>query len=97
MQMIPLLIRLKEESDKAGLKLNIKKTKIMAFSPIPSWQREGEKVEAVTDFPFLVSRITVDGDCSHELIRYLFLGMTKLWKSYGKARQHVKKQRHLFA
>ena len=60
-----LLIRVKEESEKAGLKLTIKKTKILASSPITSWQIDGEKVEAVTDFLFLGSKITVDGDCSH--------------------------------
>ena len=69
-----LLMRVKEESEKAGLKLNIQKTKIIASSPITSWQIEGEKVEAVTDFIFLGSRITVDSDCSHELKRHLLLG-----------------------
>ena len=59
----------KEESQKAGLKLNIKKTKIMASGPITSWQVEGENVEAVTDFLFWGSKITVDGDCSHEIKR----------------------------
>ena len=62
-----LLIRVKEESEKAGLKLNIKKTKIMESGPTTSWQREGEKVEAVTDFLFLGSKITADGNCSHEM------------------------------
>ena len=69
-----LLMRLKEESEKAGLKLNIQKKKIMASSPITSWQIEGERVEAVTDFIFLGSKITVDGDCSYEIKRYLLLG-----------------------
>ena len=69
-----LLMRVKEESEKAGLKLNIQKTKIIASSPITSWQIEGEKVEAVTDFIFLGSRITVDRDCSYEIKRYLLLG-----------------------
>ena len=70
-----LLMRVKEESENAGLKVNIKKkTKIIAFGPITSCQIEGEKVEAVTDFLFLGSRITVDSDCSHETIRHLFLG-----------------------
>ena len=69
-----LLIRVKEESEKAGLKLNIQKTKIMASSPITSWQIEGEKEEAVTDFLFLGSKITTDGDCSHEIKRCLLLG-----------------------
>ena len=62
-----LLMKMKKESEKAGLKLNIKKTKIMASSPIFSWQIEGENVEAVTDFIFLGSKITVDSDCSHEI------------------------------
>ena len=61
-----LLVRVKKESKKAGLKLSIQKTKIMASSPITSWQIEGEKVETVTDFIFLGSKITVDGDCSHK-------------------------------
>ena len=58
-------MRVKQESEKAGLKVNVQKTKIMASSPITSWQIEGEKVETVTDFIFLGSKITVDGDCSH--------------------------------
>ena len=69
-----LLMRVKEESEKAGLKLNIKKTKVMASGPIISWQIEQEKVEAVTDFIFLGSKITVDGDSSHEIKRHLLLG-----------------------
>ena len=69
-----LLIRVKEESEKVGLKFNIPKTKIMASGPVTSWQIEGEKVEAVTDFISLGSRITVDGDCSHEIKRHLLLG-----------------------
>ena len=64
----------KEESEKAGLKLNIQKTMIMAFSPITSWQIDGEKVEAVTDFIFLGSKITADNDCSHEIKGHLLLG-----------------------
>ena len=64
-----LLMRVKEESERAGLKLNINKTKIMASGPITSWQIEGEKVDVVTDFLFLGSKITVDGDCSHEIRR----------------------------
>ena len=64
----------KEESEKAGLKLNIQKTKIMASGPITSWQTEGGKVEAVTEFPFLGSKISADGDCSHEIKRGLVLG-----------------------
>ena len=66
-----LLKRVKEESEKAGLKLNIPKTKIMASSPTTSWQIEGEKMETVTDFIFLGSKITADGDCSHEIERCL--------------------------
>ena len=69
-----LLMRVKEESKKAGLKFNIQKTKIMASSPISSWQTEGEKVEVVTDFIFLGSKITVDSDCSQEIKRPLLLG-----------------------
>ena len=65
---------MKEESEKAGLKLNIPKSKIMASGPITSWQIEREKVEAVTDFIFLGSKITADGDCSHEIKRCLLLG-----------------------
>ena len=64
----------KEESEKAGLKLNIQKMKIMASSPITSWQRDGETMETVTDFIFLDSKITADGDCSQEIKRYLLLG-----------------------
>ena len=76
-----LLKKVKEESEKAGLTLNIQKTKIMASSPITSWQIDGETMETVTDFTFLGSKITADGDCSHEIKRRLFLGrktMTKL-------------------
>ena len=61
------MIKVKEESEKVGLKLNIQKTKIMAYGPITSWQIEGEKVEAVTDFLFLGSKMTAHGDCSHEI------------------------------
>ena len=68
------LLRVKEESEKAGLKLNIHKMKIMASSPITFWQIEGEKVETVTDFIFLGSKTTADGDCSHEIKRRLLLG-----------------------
>ena len=66
-----LLMKLKEESEKAGLELSVQKTKIMASGPITSWQIEGEKVEAVTDFIFLDSKITADGDCSHEIEKTL--------------------------
>ena len=87
-----LLMRVKEESEKAGLKLNIKETKIMASGPIISWQIEGEKVEAVTDFLFLGSKITADGDCSHEIRRQLLLGRKAMTDLDG-----VKKQRYHFA
>ena len=66
--------KMKEESEKAGLKLNIQKTKIMALEPITSWQINGETIEIVTDFIFLGSKITVDGDCSHEIKRHLLFG-----------------------
>ena len=69
-----LLMKVKEESEKAGLKLNIQKTKIMASSPITSWQIDGETMKTVTDFIFLGSQITADGDCSHEIKRNLLLG-----------------------
>ena len=69
-----LLMKVKEESEKVGLKLNIQKTKIMASGPITSWQIDGETVETVTDFMFLGSKITADGDCSHEIKRRLLLG-----------------------
>ena len=68
------LMKVKEESEKAGLKLNIQKTKIMASSPITSWQTDGETIEIVTDFIFLGSKITVHGDCSHKIERHLLLG-----------------------
>ena len=75
-----LFLRVKEQSEKAGLKLNIEKTKIMASGPITSWQIDGEKVETMTDFIFLGSRITEDGDCSHEIKRHLLLGK-RLWQN----------------
>ena len=68
------LIKVKEESEKVGLKLNIQKTKTMAFGPIASWQIDGETVETVADFIFLGPKITADGDCSHEIKRQLLLG-----------------------
>ena len=68
-----LLMKVKEESEKIGLKLNIQKTKIMTSSPITTWQIDGKKVETVTDFIFLSSKITADGDCSHEIERRLLL------------------------
>ena len=88
-----LLMKVKERSKKVGLKLNIQKTKIMASSPITLWQIEGGKVEAVTDFIFLGSKITADSDCSHEIKRCLLLGK----KVNVQPRQHIKKQKHCFA
>ena len=73
-----LLMKVKEESEKVGLKLNIRKTKIMASGPITSWQRDGDMVETVSDFIFLGSKITADGDCSHEIKRCLLLGRRTL-------------------
>ena len=73
-QLKSLLMKVKEESEKVGLKLNIQKTKIMAFSPITSWKIDGETMETVTDFVFLVSKFTADSDCSHEIRRHLLLG-----------------------
>ena len=69
-----LLMKVKLESEKVGLKLNIQKTKIMASGPISSWEIDGETVETVSDFIFLGSKITADGDCSHEIKRHLLLG-----------------------
>ena len=86
-----LLMKVKE-SEKAGLKLNIQKTKIMASSPITSWQIDGETMETLRHFIFLGSKITADGDCSHEIKRHLLLGR----KSYDQPRQHIQKQRHYF-
>ena len=84
-----LLMKVKEESEKVGLKLNIQKTKIMTSGPITSWQIDGATMETVTDFIFLDSKITSDGDCSHEI------KMIAPWKkSYNQPRQHIKKQRH---
>ena len=85
-----LLMRVKEESEKAVLKLNIQKTKMMATGPITSWQIKGEKVGPVTDFIFLGSKITADHDCSHEIKIHVLLGE----KSYDKPRQYVEKQTH---
>ena len=73
-----LLMKVKEESEKAGLKLNIQKTKIMASGPITSWQIDGETMETVTDFIFLGSKITADGDCSHEIKKHVLHGRKAL-------------------
>ena len=83
-----LLMEVKEESEKVGLKLNIQKTKIMASGPITSWQIDGETMETVTDFIFWGSKITADGDCSHEIKT-----LAPWKKSYDQPRQHIKKQR----
>ena len=82
-------MKVKEESEKVGLKLNIQKTKIMAPSPITSWQIDGETMKAARDFIFLGSKITADGECSKEIKT---LAPSK--KSYDQPRQHIKKQRH---
>ena len=82
-------MKVKEESEKVGLKLNIQQTKIMTSGPITSWQIDGETVETVADFILGDSKITADGDCSHEIKR------RAPWKeSYDQPRQHIKKQRH---
>ena len=88
-----LWIKVKEESEKAGLKLSTQNTKIRASSPISPWQIDGEKVETVADFIFLGSKIIVDSDCSHEIKRPLLLGK----KSSDKPRQHFKQQKHHLA
>ena len=94
-----LLMKVKEESDKAGLKLNIQKTMIMESSPITLWQIDGEKMETMKDFIFLGSKITVDNVCQHEIKGHLFLGINTMANlgSVLKSRQHIKKQRHYFA
>ena len=86
-------MKVKEESEKAGVKLNIQKTKIMASGSITSWQIDGKTMETVTDLIFLGSKITADGDYSHEIKRCLLLGR----KGHDKPRQHIKKQRHYIA
>ena len=85
-------LKVKKESEKVGLKLNIQKTKIMASGPITSWQIAGETVETVADFIFLCSKISADGDCSHEIKT-----LTPWKESYDQPRQHIKKQRHYFS
>ena len=87
-----LLMKVKEESEKAGLKLNIQKTKIMASGPITSWQIDGETLADFIFF-FFGSKITADDDCSHEVKRRL---LTPWKESYDQPRQHIKKQRHYF-
>ena len=80
-------MKVKEESEKVGLKLNIQKTKIIASSPITSWEIDGETMETMSDFIFEVSKITADGDCSQEIKRQLILG-----RNLDQPRQHIKKQ-----
>ena len=87
-----LLMKVKEKSEKVGLKLNIQKTKTRASNSITSWEIDGEPVETVTDFILGGSKITVDGDCSHEIKT-----LTPWKESYDQPRQHIKKQRHYFA
>ena len=87
-----LLMKVKEESEKVGLKLNIQKTKITASGLITSWQIDGKTVETVSDFILGGSKITADGDCSHEI-----KALTPWKKSYDQPRQHIQKQRHYFA
>ena len=85
-------MKVKEESERVGLKLNIQKTKIMASGPISSQQIDGETMETARDFILRGSKITADGDCSHEIKRH-----STPWKqSYDQSRQHIKKQRHYF-
>ena len=86
------LMWVKKESEKTGLKLNVQKAKIIASSPITSWQIEEEKVETVTDFNFLGSKITVDSDCSYEIKT-----LAPWKKNSDKPRQHIKKQKHYLA
>ena len=88
-----LLMKMKEESEKAGLKLNIQKTKIMASGPITSWQIGGEAMETVTGFILGGSKITADGDCSHKIKRHL---LAPWKKNYDQPREHIKKKRHHF-
>ena len=83
-------MKVKEESEKVGLKLNIQKTKVMASGPITSWQIDGETVEAVSDFILGGLQNAADSDCSHEIKRHMLLG------SSDQPRQHIKKQRHYF-
>ena len=85
-------MKIKEEREKVGLKLNIQKTKIMSSGPIISWEIDGETVETVTLYFGGGSKITADGDCNHEIKRHLLLG-----RNYDQPRQHIKKQRYYFA
>ena len=87
-----LLMKVKEDSEKVGLKLNIKKTKIMASDPITSWQIDRETMKTVAEFIFLAYKITADSDCSREIKRHLLLG-----RKVMTTRQHIKKQKHYFS
>ena len=87
-------MKVKDRSEKAGLKFNIHKMKLMSSGAITSWQIDGDKVDMVTDFIFFGSQITTDGDCSHKIKRRLLLGRKK---NFDQPRQHNKKQRHYFA
>ena len=87
-----LLMKVKEKSETIGLKLNIQKTKILVSGPITSWQMDGETMETVTNFSLGGSKITADGDCSHEIKKHLLLGR----KAMTNLDQHIKKQRHCF-
>ena len=93
-----LLMKVKEDSEKVGLKLNNQKTKIMASGPITSWETDGETVETVADLIFLGSKITADGECSHEINRRLLLGkkvMTNLDSIFKKQRHYFGQQRYI--
>ena len=92
-----LLMKVKEESEKVGLRLNIQKTKIMASGSITSWEIDGETVETMADFIFLCSKITADGDCSHEIKRHLLLGRKVMTNPDRVQKQSIQKQRHYFA
>ena len=96
-----LLMKVKEKNEKASLEFNIQKTKFMASGPITSWQIEVKKVETVTDFIFVSSKITADGDCSREIKTLApwkkSYDKLSVLKSYDQPRQHIKKQRHHFA
>ena len=97
-ELTSLLMKVKEESEKVGLKLNIQKTKIMASGPITSWEIDGKTVETVADFIFLGSKITADGDCSHEIKRCLLLGrkvMTNLDSIFKSRDISLPKKAHL--
>ena len=94
-QLKSLLMKVKDEREELDLMLNIQKTKIMASDPITSWEIDGEAVETVSDFIFLGSKITADGDCSHEIKRHLLL--VRKARQLDQPRQHIIKQRHHFA